>query len=113
MSAELDAYKKFVDGLVNYKGSVTYIIDAFETKRWNHPPSAILNDLPDEVREAVVSVMRKAAETAIHDVLVQIVDGEYALERDGVRLACRPFDGALHDDFIARVDGIPWPDEHS
>lgn len=113
MPAENDAYKKFVDGLVNYRGSVSYILQAFAEKRWNHPSSAVLNGLPDVVREAVAAAMKKVAESAIHDVLVQITDGEYSLQRGGVTLANRPFDTALYDDFIARSDGLPWPDQDS
>jgi len=63
------------------------------------------------VREAVMEVMKKTAMTAIHDVLVQLTDGEYSLVRDGVRLAERPFDGALYEDYVARLDGVSWPDE--
>ena len=111
MSAEITAYKEFVDGLVNYRGSVSYIVEAFRERRWEHPSALILNELPDELRELVLSVIKKVAETAVHDVLVQITDKGYCLKRGEVTLADRPFEMALYDDFIARVDGLPWPDE--
>ena len=111
MSPELDAYKEFIDGIVDYHGSVDYIVKAFIERRWDNDWSRVLSDLSDEERTAAAAVMRKAAETAIHDFLVYITDRRYSISRDGIELAERPFDNALYEDYIARLDRIPWPDE--
>jgi len=111
MSTEIDAYKQFIDGLVNYRGSVTYISNAFQEKEWNHSSSRLLDALPDEIREEIASVIRKTARAAIHDVLVYLTDNNYSLSREGLTLPDRPMDATLYEDFTARLDGMPWPEE--
>lgn len=110
MSAEIDAYKEFIDGLVNYQGSVSYILKAFSEKRWNHRSSHLLDHLTDEVRQAIASVIRKIEVTAIHDVLVYMTDRGCMLSQAGISLPERPFDNTLYYDFVARDEGLPWPD---
>ena len=48
---------------------------------------------------------------AIHDVLVNLTETEIDLYVEGEKLAHEPFGTECYFDFIARVEGDPWPDE--
>ena len=104
-------YKRFVDGLCQFKGSVNYITEAFATRQWSNPASVSLHHLDDESRQAVLQLMHKAARAAVHDVLVYLNDADYKLTKEGCPLAIRPFDMAIYEDWASRSQGIPWPDE--
>jgi hypothetical protein len=110
MKKNLETYKKFIDELVDYHGSVSFIKDQFIKKKWKFAAAKKLSSLPDDTRCAILEVMAEVAETATHDVLVYLTDKQYSIVSKQGPLPERPFHQTLYEDFISRLLKIPWPE---
>jgi hypothetical protein len=116
MDESLLEYKRFIDRLVGRVLSV-------EGRRirsgvWHPEPppdqhkyNELLRSLSADQRELVAQLVDGARSGGMHDVLVQLTDGDYRLSRKGVELAQEPFGTEVYFDFVARSAGDAWPDE--
>ncbi len=113
MDNELQAYKKFIDGLIGYKGSLFYKLQAFSSGEWTNEDAQKLYALPADIQEAIRAVMTSAAHGAIHDLLAYLAEGDVELVVDGLKLPKEPYGTTLFQDWALRVQGLDWYDEEA
>ena len=116
MQAALRLYKEFIDALVKIGESV-HARRVREGVWHRQPPkeqvkyNQLLKKLPQADRDLIADIVQKAADSAIHDVLVMMTDQDYHMSKGRTRLAVEPFDNTSFQDFVARREGWAWPDE--
>lgn len=110
------AYKALIDGLVSLRPSVH--AQRVRQGVWHREPppdqvkfNEVLGRLPKADRDVLAEIVQKAADAAVHDSLVFMLDHGYQFTREGQPVAQQPFDTDPHFDFMARIAGTPWPDE--
>jgi hypothetical protein len=119
----LAEYKRFIDGLVEQAkpGSVTgrQLLegdDPYPKLLWDKQTikyNAMAQGLTSEHRELIAHLLDEERVSAIHDVLSFLTWKEYRiLSRDSIELDFEPFGTENFYDFICRLDGDSWPDEH-
>ena len=118
MTTPFDLYKKFIDDLVRIIPSVNARW-VREHRDWPKTPkneriNAALSDLTEEQREVLAELLQHARNGGIHDTLAYL-DGQTNLENlrmswAGVELPVEPLALELHEMWVARRGGSPWPD---
>jgi hypothetical protein len=106
-------YVDFIDNLVQYKGSSTYLRGQVRSGNLlslgNDPAIAgLVSSLSEQQRETLTALLEQVAAAAVFDVLAYLNDREYRISKDGVQLPERPFSNALYDDYTGRRAGYDW-----
>lgn len=109
--SELTAYKAFIDGLISRRGTLAYRLQAFSAGEWPREHAGKLSALPEDIRDAIRSMLISTAEAATHDLLAYMEKQDVRLEAGGVPLPHAPFGSPLHEDWALRVQNLPWYDE--
>ncbi|MFC5453848.1 DUF6547 family protein [Prosthecobacter fluviatilis] len=109
--SELTVYKAFIDGLISRRGTLDYRLQAFSAGEWPREHAEKLSALPEDIRDAIRSIMISTAEAATHDALAYLEEQDVRLEAGGAALPHAPFGSSLHEDWALRVQNLPWPDE--
>lgn len=108
MNMTLEVYKKFVDDLVAYRGSASYILKAFKERSWESPIAESLDKLPDDIRSNISAALAHISEATVHDTLVFLMDRGCELKTSGVLIPLRLDEHSIPDDYLARCDGESW-----
>lgn len=109
--SELTAYKAFIDGLISRRGTLAYRLQAFSAGEWPREHAGKLSALPEDIRDAIRSIMISTAEATTHDLLAYMEEKDVRLEVGGVPLPHAPFGSPLHEDWALRAQNLPWYDE--
>ena len=115
MSAGLEFYKKFIDGLVERKEGVDrkWILDkGYPNNEENQPYNELLAYLSTEQKEVLANLVQNARLGGIHDTLAYMnemmdCDG-LVMSQDGENYVYDEFE-SMHYDFICRCEGDEWP----
>lgn len=113
MNTELDAYKSFIDDVVEIKESVisTWVKKgAYPNVPENKKRNEMLASLSQEQRVEIAKMIQESNESGIHDLLALLND-KAAIEYRGIKLPKEPFGTELYFDFVARVEGDTWPNQ--
>ncbi len=117
----LTGYKAYVDGLVRLvhapsyvatrlrRGEKLYQAPCAEDVTYNH----LAAQLSVKQRALVADLIQRERQAAIGDVLDFLAGKPFAVTWEGQALAVEPFETEVQHDFIARLEGAPWPDERS
>jgi len=111
MNTKLEAYKSFIDDVVNIKESVASSWvnkGSYPDVPKNKKRNEILVSFSEEQRTEIAKIIQESNESGIHDLLALLNDNA-AIEYRGVKLPKEPFDTELNFDFIARSEGDAWP----
>jgi hypothetical protein len=111
MSIKVEAYKSFIDDVVEIKESVksTWVGNgSYPDVSANKKRNEILASLSKEQRNEIAKIVQESNESGIHDLLALLND-KATIEYNGVKLAKEPFGTELHFDFVARSEGDAWP----
>jgi hypothetical protein len=119
MDEPLQAYKQFVDGLVQQRPS----IEARRAREgvWHRDPppdqvkfNELLRSLSPEQRETLAEMLQKTRDGGIHDTLVYLTDEFHGsglrLSYPGIELPVEPFGTEMYYDWVARMAGDEWPE---
>lgn len=116
MSKELELYKKFIDGLVEQKESVTarwIMEDGFPKNGDNEEENKLLQELTPEQKRILAKIVQNERIGGMHDALAYMdemmdLDG-LVLQQEGVEYPHDYFE-SMHFDFIGRCEGDEWPE---
>lgn len=118
MTNELDAYKSFIDEMVELREDVSAQW-VREKRSWpdmpeNKPINDFVSALDDSGREVLARMLQDSRDGGIHDVLGYLNEG-MAMENlrliiDGNELPCEPLGSEMHYDWSCRKEGDDWPE---
>ena len=119
MSAPLDEYHAFIDGLVQKRGG--YLADAVRQERfwhcWNTKSQGfvrLLSELTVQQREVLAQMVQHARDVAISDTLAylreQMAEQGLRLTRNGLALPVEPHH-TINSDWWCRCQGEAWPEQ--
>jgi Family of unknown function (DUF6547) len=120
MAHGLVGYKAYLDGLVRLvqapsyiatrlrNGETLYQMPRTEDVKYNQ----LAAQLTVEQREVVAALVQRERQAAIGDVLDFLASRPFGVTWGGRALPSEPFETEIQHDFIARLEGDPWPDEH-
>ena len=106
MSKELELYKKFIDGLVEQKESVTarwIMEDGFPKNGDNEEENKLLQELTPKQKRILAKIVQNESMDEMMD-----LDG-LVLQQEGVEYPHDYFE-SMHFDFIGRCEGDEWPE---
>mgnify|MGYP000302160165 CR=1 FL=1 len=111
-------YKSLIDGLVALRPSV--LANRARAGVWHRQPppdqvkfNELLAGLSKQQRDLVAEIVQQAADGAVHDALVYMTDRGYGFTHGGAPLPESPFDTEIYFDYMARIAGTSWPDDHA
>ena len=101
MSKELELYKKFIDGLVEQKESVTarwIMEDGFPKNGDNEEENKLLQELTPEQKRILAKIVQNERIGGMHDALAYMDEMPH------------DYFESMHFDFIGRCEGDEWPE---
>ncbi|HEV2461004.1 MAG TPA: DUF6547 family protein [Ktedonobacterales bacterium] len=119
MAHGLAGYKAYIDALVRLVRAPSYLATRLRRGEQLYPaPRAqdvtynhVTAHLSAEQRALVADLIQRERQAAIGDVLDVLAGKPFGVTWDGQALAVEPFATEVQHDFIARLEGAPWPDE--
>ncbi len=113
----LAAYQRFIDDMVKLRKGV--LVRWVKEKGWpklpeNEPINRLLSELSGEQKDVVAQIIQEARDGGVHDVLAYLDErinfDKLRIVADGVELAVEPYGTEMHFDWVARREGMAWPD---
>ena len=111
----VNLYKHFIDGLIEFHGSLTYKISKIrnrEVEKAFHRAQAkeLVShlELSDENLHGLIDLIEEMQMTTIHDFLVYLYDNNYSLLKDETKITLDPFGREPYQDYMYRLQGEPW-----
>ena len=128
LNRQLIEYEYFIDRLVERResGEAALVRQGLWNQNYIQPPDPaedttgdatrqhqynnLLRELPLEQRELIAEIAQQAKDSGIYAVLELLTNPDYRISHNGAELAVFPFGYLLHEDFLTRLEGFPWPE---